>query len=507
MRCLSSLCIFLVILPATVHPQQETRDLVLVGNLPEEVLSLTKEAEVCTSVRRNGVISTDGQCPETSISTNSERKLNQLNFHRKVGKFRRARRFRQSNKRVRRIGISDATVRKVRQLVTKKPPFSAVRVASRRSQRSKVIESSAGRKDRRLHRVQRFEGKQRKFARVRRDSLKHFTYRYLGSTRIKGREQPRRIMRRKKNKRMERVMRHSRNIQRRNVNRKEVRQFERRTRNRIGRLPNRRRNNKERFARRKGRINMERMRSSRLGRRVVRRARINMGRIVHLEKPNVGRTLRHNRNNIRRRTRRTRSSMGRNNRHSSYYGNNEGKEKTQLAFEQENGRCKQRMIQRNSRINLTNDFNHSSKKRASTIGRTRLGTRFRSRNRCLRFRRVTDHPDHASHVITQKATLRHPRRQFAALTSHQENEINIERETRENLKISRQKSNPRPKPVDNHTPKPENLQNDVITRHERETNIGSNIVPKYIQLLLGDATGETYSGEVIDKHLINNNNK
>ena len=497
MRCLSSLCIFLVILPATVHPQQETRDLVLVGNLPEEVLSLTKEAEVCTSVRRNGVIPTDGQCPETSISTNSERKLNQLNFHRKVGKFRRARRFRQSNKRVRRIGISDATVRKVRQLVTKRPPFSAVRVANRRSQRSKVIESSAGRKHRRLHRVQRFEGKQRKFARVRRDSLKHFTYRYLGSTRIKGREQPRRIIRWRKNKRMERVMRHSRNIQRRTVNRKEVRQFERRTRNRIGRLPNRRRNNKERFARRKGRINMERMRSSRLGRRVVRRARINMGRIVHLEKPNVGRTLRHNRNNIRRRTRRTRSSMGRNNRHSSYYGNNEGKEKTQLAFEQENGRCRLRMIQRNSRIKLTNDFNHS---RASAIGRTRLGTRFRSRNRCLRFRRMTEQPDQASDVMGQKATLRHPRRQFAAEISHQVNEIHTESETRENLEISRQKSNPRPKPVDNHTPTPENLQNDVITRHERETNIGSNIVLKYIvdgiQLFPGDAAGETYSGEV-----------
>ena len=499
MRCLGSLCIFLVILPATVHPQQETRDLVLIGNLPEEVLSLTKEAEVCTSVRKNGVIPTEGQCPERSISTNSERKPNQ--FHGKVGHFRRARRFRQNNKRVRRIGISDATVRKVRQLVTKRPPFSAVRVTSRRSQRSKIIESGAGRKQRRLRRVQRFEGKQRKFARVRRDSLKHFTYLYLGSTRIKGREQPRRIMRRRKNKRMERVMRHSRNIQRSTVNRKEVRQFERRTRNTIGRLSIRRRNNKERFARRKGRINMESMRSTRRGRRVVRRERNNMGRIVHLEKPNVGRTSRHNRNNISRRTRRTRSSMGRNNRHSSYYGNNEGKEKAQLAFEQENGRCKQRMIQRNSRINLTNDFNHSSKKRASRIGKTRLGTRFRSR--CLRFRRVTYQPDQASDAMGQKATLRHPRRQFAAQTSHQGNEIHTESETRENLEISWQKSNPHPKPVDNLTPKPENLQNDAITRYERETNIGSNIVTKYIvddiQLLPGEAAGETYSGEVINQ--------
>nr|XP_022290293.1 uncharacterized protein LOC111101932 [Crassostrea virginica] len=195
--------------------------------------------------------------------------------------------------------------------------------------------------------------------------------------------------------------------------------------------------------------------------------------------------------------------MGRNNRHSSYYGNNDGKEKALVASEQENGTCKQRMIQRNSRINLTNDFNHSSKKRASTIGRTRLGTRFRSRNRCLRFRRMTEQPDQASDVMGQKATLRHPRRQFAALTSHQEDhEINIESETRENLKISRQKSNPHPNPVDNHTPTPENLQNDVITRHERETNIGSNIVLKYIvdgiQLFPGDAAGETYSGEPLN---------
>ena len=495
MRCLSSLCIFLVILPATVHPQQETRDLVLIGNLPEEVLSLTKKAEVCTSVRRNGVIPTEGKCPERSISTNAERKPKQLNFHGKVGNFRRLRRFRQNNKRVRRIGISDAAGRKVRQLVTKRPSFSAVRVASRRSQRSKIIESGAGRKHRRLHRVQRFEGK-RKFARVRRDSLKHFIYRYLGSTRIKGREQPRRIMRRRKNKRMERVMRHSRNIQRRTVNRKKVRRFERRIRNRIGRLSNRRRNNKERFARRKGRINMESMRSTRRGRRVVRRERT--GRIVHLEKPNVGRTLRHNRNNIRHRTRRTRNIMGKNKRQSSYYGYNEGKEKALEAFEQENGRCKQRMIQRNSSINLTNDFNHSSKKKASTIGRTRLGTRFKIR--CVRFRRVTEQPDQVSDVMGQKATLRHPRRQFAAQTSHQGNEIHTESETRENLEISWQKSNPHPKPVDNLTPKPENLQNDVITRYERETNIDSNIFPKYImdgiQLLLGDAAGETYSGEV-----------
>ena len=503
MPCLSSLCIFLVIVPATVNPQQETRELGLIGDLPEEVLSLTKEAEVCTSVQRNGVIPTDGQCPERSISTDSERKLNQLKFHGKIRKYRRVRRSRQNNNRVRCMRISGATERNVRQSLTKRSSFSAVRVASRRSQRSKAIESRTGRKLRRLHRVQRFEGKLRKFARFRRE--KHFTYRVLGSTRITGREQPRRVMRRKKNRGMERVMRHARNNKRLTVNRKGVWHFARRTRNRIGRLSNRRRNNiKERFAGGKGRIHMERMRSSHRGRRVVRRERNNRGRIVHLEKSSVGRTLRRHRNNIRHRTRRTRNKMGKNNRHSSYYRNNRGKENALSVFEQVKGGCREQMIKGKSKINLTNDFNHSSHKRSSTIGRTRLGTRFRSRNRCPRFHRVTDHPDHASEIMRKKAfraTFDHPRRQFPALPFYQENEINIGKEIRETLQLDWQKSSSRQKHVNNHTPTLENPQNDVTTRHERETNRVT--VPIYImdgiQLLPGDAAGETYSGEVINQ--------